>query len=137
MSDDPGDLDLTAHEARNRASWDAYSDEYQAKHGAQLADSGGLAWGTSQILESELRILGDVAGKDILEFGCGAAQWSIALARRGRAAGRARSLGAPARARPAADGRGAASISRWSTAAPRPCRSPMRRSTSSSATTGR
>ena len=57
MSNDPGDLDLTAHEARNRASWDAYSDEYQAKHGAQLADSGGLAWGTSQIPESELRIL--------------------------------------------------------------------------------
>ena len=28
-------------------------------------------------------VLGDVAGKDILEFGCGAAQWSIALAKRG------------------------------------------------------
>ncbi len=84
MDEQPSDAEgLTPHEARNRASWDAYSDEYQAKHGAQLADSGGLAWGTSQILESELRILGDVAGKDILEFGCGAAQWSIALARAG------------------------------------------------------
>ena len=28
-------------------------------------------------------MLGDVAGKDILEFGCGAARWSIALARLG------------------------------------------------------
>ena len=84
MDEQPNDAEgLSAHEARNRASWDAYSDEYQAKHGAQLADSGGLAWGTSQILESELRILGDVAGKDILEFGCGAAQWSIALAQAG------------------------------------------------------
>ena len=45
--------------------------------------SGGLAWGTSQIPEAELRILGDVAGKDVLELGCGAAQWSIALARAG------------------------------------------------------
>jgi SAM-dependent methyltransferase len=83
MSSDPGDLHLSDHEARNRAMWDAYSDEYQAKHGDQLADSGGRAWGTSQILESELRILGDVGGKDILELGCGAAQWSIGLAQAG------------------------------------------------------
>jgi SAM-dependent methyltransferase len=53
------------------------------KHGGQLAESGGLAWGTSHIPESELHVLGDVEGKDILELGCGAAQWSIALARRG------------------------------------------------------
>ena len=33
--------------------------------------------------ESELRVLGEVAGKDILEFGCGAAQWSIGLAELG------------------------------------------------------
>jgi SAM-dependent methyltransferase len=84
MTPDPTDLPgLTPHEARNRASWDSSSDEYQAKHGAQLAESGGHAWGTAQIPESELHILGDVAGKDILEFGCGAAQWSIALARAG------------------------------------------------------
>jgi SAM-dependent methyltransferase len=75
--------DLTEHAARNRAAWDAYSDEYQERHGDQLADSGGAAWGTAQIPESELQVLGDVAGQDILELGCGAAQWSIALARRG------------------------------------------------------
>ena len=75
--------DLTPHAARNRASWDAYSDEYQALHGGQLADSGGMAWGTSQIPESELGVLGPVEGMDILEFGCGAAQWSIALAKHG------------------------------------------------------
>ena len=74
---------LTEHAARNRASWDAYSDEYQARHGDQLADSGGFAWGTTQIPESQLLVLGDVAGKHILEFGCGAAQWSIALAKLG------------------------------------------------------
>jgi ubiquinone/menaquinone biosynthesis C-methylase UbiE len=32
------------------------------------------------IPEPELRVLGDVRGKDVLELGCGAAQWSIALA---------------------------------------------------------
>jgi SAM-dependent methyltransferase len=82
MSRDTGPT-LTEHEARNRAMWDDYSDEYQAKHGDDLAASGGYAWGTTQIPESELRVLGDVAGREILEFGCGAAQWSIALARLG------------------------------------------------------
>jgi SAM-dependent methyltransferase len=42
-----------------------------------------MAWGTSQIPESELQVLGDVEARDILELGCGAAQWSIALALRG------------------------------------------------------
>jgi SAM-dependent methyltransferase len=33
-----------------------------------------------QIPEAELAVLGDVAGLDVLELGCGAAQWSISLA---------------------------------------------------------
>ena len=74
---------LTDHEAQNRASWNADSDDYQARHGEQLAASTGLAWGVMQIPEAELRVLDDVAGKDILELGCGAAQWSIALTRLG------------------------------------------------------
>ena len=74
---------LTRHEVQNQAMWDAESDAYQARHGEQLAESTGLAWGVTQIPEAELHILGDVAGKDILEFGCGAAQWSIALAKLG------------------------------------------------------
>ncbi len=82
-TDPPEPPRLTPDAARNRAFWDAHSDEYQAKHGEQLAASGGLAWGPFQILESELRVLGDVAGKDILEIGCGAARWSVALAKRG------------------------------------------------------
>jgi SAM-dependent methyltransferase len=73
---------LREHEAQNRASWDAYSDEYQSLHGPQLATHDGYAWGMFQIPEEELQVLGDVAGKDVLEFGCGAAQWSIALAKR-------------------------------------------------------
>jgi SAM-dependent methyltransferase len=80
---DPDLAGLTEHETQNRASWNADADDYQARHGIELADSGGVAWGTTQIPESELRILGDVAGKDILELGCGAAQWSIGLAKLG------------------------------------------------------
>lgn len=76
MSDQP---QLSPHAARNRQMWDADSSDYQSKHGPQLASSGGAAWGVWQLAESELRGLGDVRGKDVLELGCGAAQWSIAL----------------------------------------------------------
>jgi SAM-dependent methyltransferase len=70
------------HEALNRAWWNAESAEYQARHGAQLGEHG-AAWGIWQIPEAELGVLGDVAGRDVVELGCGAAQWSIELARRG------------------------------------------------------
>ena len=78
-----GPSGLREHEAANRSAWNADADDYQARHGDQLRDSGGMAWGVTQIPESELQVLGEVAGKDILEFGCGAAQWSIALAQAG------------------------------------------------------
>jgi SAM-dependent methyltransferase len=81
--DDAFDAALPDYAARNRAHWDAASAGYQAEQGRQLRESGGLAWGVWQIPEAELRILGDVTGKTTLELGCGAAQWSIGLARLG------------------------------------------------------
>jgi SAM-dependent methyltransferase len=66
----------------NQAYWDRTSDEYQAAHGDQLARHP-MAWGLWSIPEAELRILGEVDGRDVLELGCGAAQWSIALTKRG------------------------------------------------------
>jgi SAM-dependent methyltransferase len=69
-----------SHVGRNRRWWNAESDAYQGRHGPQLEESGGMAWGVWQIPERELNVLGDVAGLDLLELGCGAAQWSIALA---------------------------------------------------------
>ncbi|HSL76702.1 MAG TPA: class I SAM-dependent methyltransferase [Candidatus Limnocylindrales bacterium] len=80
---DTGLSGLSEHERQNRDAWNADADDYQARHGDQLAESTGLAWGVMQIPEAELRVLGDVAGKDVLELGCGAAQWSIALAKLG------------------------------------------------------
>ncbi|GAB3399909.1 class I SAM-dependent methyltransferase [Flindersiella endophytica] len=74
---------ISEHAARNQADWDARSDGYQAAHGPQLAVHNGLAWGVWQIPETELDVLGDVRGLDVLEFGCGAAQWSIGLAGKG------------------------------------------------------
>ena len=55
----------------------------QERHGVPLEESGGTAWGVWQLPESELQVLGDLRGRDVLEFGCGAAQWSIALAKLG------------------------------------------------------
>ena len=52
-------------------------------HAAALAGTHAMAWGLFRIPEDELQVLGEVAGKDILEFGCGAARWSIALAQAG------------------------------------------------------
>lgn len=75
-------MTLSEHAAKNRAFWDNWSDEYQAVNGPQL-NTRPLAWGVWALPEDELHVLGDVAGKDILEFGCGAAQWCIFLAQRG------------------------------------------------------
>jgi SAM-dependent methyltransferase len=57
----------------NRSDWDAYADEYQATHGAFLGDAG-FIWSPEGVTEAEARVLGDVAGRDVLEIGCGAGQ---------------------------------------------------------------
>jgi SAM-dependent methyltransferase len=75
----------TEDERRNRAFWDADADDYQAVHAPDLDPDHAQAWGVWRIPEAELHVLGDVAGLDVLEYGCGAAQWSIALARDGAA----------------------------------------------------
>jgi ubiquinone/menaquinone biosynthesis C-methylase UbiE len=67
----------------NRATWDRISDEYQERNAAFIGRKDEPRWGMWQLPDSELGILGDIAGKDVLELGCGAAQWSILLAQRG------------------------------------------------------
>ena len=74
--------DLEADALRNRELWDAQSDDYQALHKEMLGRPE-PRWGMWQVPEAELQILGDVSGLDVLEYGCGAAQWSILLARQG------------------------------------------------------
>ena len=66
----------------NREHWDATADEYQSRHGAFIGRRE-PRWGVWQLAEDELHVLGDVSGTDVLELGCGAAQWSILLAERG------------------------------------------------------
>ena len=68
---------LTPQAAQNREFWDRQSDEYHERNADFIA--AGMAWGLWQIPESELAVLGAVAGRDVLELGCGAAEWSRAL----------------------------------------------------------
>jgi SAM-dependent methyltransferase len=70
------------YERTNREFWDGDADAYQAAHDAQLSGPE-PGWGTYQIPEAKLRVLDDVRDRDVLEYGCGGAQWSIHLARRG------------------------------------------------------
>ena len=75
-------MNISDDALRNRAHWDETSAVYQEQHGVFIggAEPG---WGEWQIPERELQVLGEVVGKDVLEVGCGAAQWSIHLARAG------------------------------------------------------
>ncbi|MGH2738230.1 MAG: class I SAM-dependent methyltransferase, partial [Actinomycetota bacterium] len=70
------------HVQQNRKTWDFMAAGYQAKHGERLTERA-RAWGVWRIPEAEVRALGEVDGLDVLELGCGAAQWSIALAEDG------------------------------------------------------
>jgi SAM-dependent methyltransferase len=66
----------------NRGDWDAYADEYQATHGRFLGDAG-FIWSPEGVDEAAVHVLGDVAGRDVLEIGCGAAQCGRWLRSRG------------------------------------------------------
>src|SRR5262249_13930194 len=70
------------HVRRNRELWDEWSGQY--------LDAGRRAWGSDEpnwgiwsVPERDLEVLGGVAGKDVLELGCGTAYWSAWLAGRG------------------------------------------------------
>ena len=72
----------TDYEHTNRAFWDDDADDYQAAHESQLERRG--RWGVWGIPESEINAVGDVAGLDVLELGCGGAQHAIGVARAAR-----------------------------------------------------
>lgn len=59
----------------SRTWWDAEAACYYAEHGTLLGDAE-LMWGPEGIYEADLRLLGELAGRDVLEFGAGAGQGS-------------------------------------------------------------
>ena len=75
--------ELPEYAVRNRASWTKSNAEYTHGHGARAWRQDEVTWGLWGIAESELGVLPDVAGKDVIELGCGTAYFSAWLARRG------------------------------------------------------
>jgi len=75
--------ELPEYAVRNRASWTKSNEQYTHEHGVRAWAQDEITWGLWRITESELKVLPDVAGKDVIELGCGTAYISAWLARRG------------------------------------------------------
>ena len=69
--------------ARNRSLWTIVNSEFtdEDAHRAWAAEE--ITWGLFGVPESDLRVLGDVAGLDVIELGCGTAYLCAQLARQG------------------------------------------------------
>jgi SAM-dependent methyltransferase len=68
---------------QNVANWTRANTEYTDASAAQAWAQEEIKWGVFETPESELNILGDVIGLDVVELGCGTAYLSAWLARRG------------------------------------------------------
>jgi SAM-dependent methyltransferase len=66
----------------NRRWWDDAAPAYLEEHGSDLGDVDFL-WGPEGLREAEAHLLGDVAGRRVLEIGCGSAPCSRWLRREG------------------------------------------------------
>ena len=75
-----------ADEAETRAAlrswWDFHATSYQWEHAGDLG-SASFLWSPEGLTEDSAGLLGDVAGRDVLEVGCGAGQCARWLALRG------------------------------------------------------
>lgn len=66
----------------NRRWWDSDADSYHAEHGDFLGVAD-LVWCPENLREEDAHLLGEVAGRSVLEIGCGSAMCSRWLAGRG------------------------------------------------------
>ena len=73
--------ELTDHAARNREAWAGEAASYVANAERNWATDE-ITWGMLGVPERELGMLGDIAGRDVVELGCGTAYVSAWLARR-------------------------------------------------------
>ena len=76
------DADPASTVRANRGWWDSDADAYHAEHGAFLGDAD-FVWCPERLREADAHLLGEVAGRDVLEVGCGAAMCSRWLATQG------------------------------------------------------
>ena len=70
----------------NRAWWDADAEDYLAEHGRDIGDVD-FVWCPEGLREADAHLLGDVAGRRVLEVGAGSAPCARWLAGQGAAPG--------------------------------------------------
>jgi SAM-dependent methyltransferase len=69
--------------AQNIAVWTKVNREHTGPRARDAWAQDEITWGTFEIPERQVNALGDVAGLDVVELGCGTAYFSAWLARRG------------------------------------------------------
>ena len=69
--------------ARNAANWTEANRDYTDENAETNWALDEISWGIWGVDESELNVLGDVAGLDVIELGCGTAYFSAWLAKLG------------------------------------------------------
>ena len=86
------DADLEAHQdgavdevamaiERNRDLWALVNERFSDADADRRWSASGVSWGLFEHREDDLGLLGDIAGVDVVEIGCGSAYLSAALAR--------------------------------------------------------
>ena len=76
-------MSLSEEALRNRAVWTKANAEYTDARASEAWSKEEIDWGMFSVPESELEVLGDVTGKDVVELGCGTAYFGAWLAKRG------------------------------------------------------
>jgi SAM-dependent methyltransferase len=76
-------MDWRSDAAKNAALWAKSNADYTDEHAADNWALDEICWGIWGIDESELNVLGDVGGLEVVELGCGTAYFSAWLAKLG------------------------------------------------------
>jgi SAM-dependent methyltransferase len=74
---------LTDYLERNRAAWTKANAEYTDARASEAWAAEEITWGMFGPSDSELGVLGNVSGTDVIELGCGTAYFGAWLASRG------------------------------------------------------
>jgi SAM-dependent methyltransferase len=69
--------------ALNRAVWTKTNAEHTDANAPKAWAQEHITWGTTEVHEADVGVIPDVAGKDVVELGCGTAYFSAWLARLG------------------------------------------------------
>jgi SAM-dependent methyltransferase len=76
-------MSISEDARQNREVWTKANADYTDAQAAEAWGNDDIEWGTFGLPEGELDVLGDLAGKDVIELGCGTAYFSAWLAKRG------------------------------------------------------